>query len=604
MVHTPRLEERVYKLDTCFNLSLIERVWQKYVKTGLRSQGLLDLHDYYDFHRNRKALANIIRNQILEGKYRPKSPNIIRVEKKYGVCRHLQIPTPEDAVVLQALVETLAPIIKANQPTERAYYSRSHSAFIGEESVDGSFPYPWFKLWPQFQEKIYKFTTTFKYVVVTDIANYYDNISFDRLRNVISSYGKFEEVLLDFLFFMLESFVWRPDYLPLSGVGLPQVNFDAPRLLGHAFLFEIDRYLNDKTNGNFVRWMDDIDFGTNDTDTAKKILRDLDELLLTRGLRLNMGKTKILSSSEARHYFLPDENRYLSVMTERINRKLGNGLTVDDEKKLIRKRFNKFLKRPRIGRWEKVYNRYFSIAGKTRDRYLEKFVPELLSDSPAMRESIFRYYLMLGCNLARFNQLKDFFESEHCADDTSIFSVAKVFVDWPIPPYSQIRKEIVLLAKRTANNTSANLVASIWMLAKYTSSSDLASFLGQHSNRWKYSSFLSRQVAATTPRIRKLKGQFRFVEKTLSEAGQLDALRVMYHLDEFRQVQPLKSPDKMYIMHGKGTVETYPLYKYLILLDLLTCENVNPKLRQDLRKEVLPRIPDPLYLKEFNSLII
>ena len=40
--------------------------------------------------------------------------------------------------------------------------------------------------------------------------------------------GKFHEELIDFLFFMLESFIWRPDYIPLSGVGLPQIQFDAP----------------------------------------------------------------------------------------------------------------------------------------------------------------------------------------------------------------------------------------------------------------------------------------------------------------------------------------------------------------------------------------
>ena len=602
--NTPRLEERVYTLKTCFTSSLMNRVWQAYVKIGLRSQGLLDLHDYYDFHRNREALIEIIKNQILDGNYRPKPPHIIRAEKKYGLCRHLQIPTPEDAIVLQALVETLAPIIKANQPTERAYYSRSHSAFIGEESIDGSFPYPWFKLWPEFQKRIYKFTSTFKYLVVTDIANYFDNISFDRLRNVISSYGKFDEVLLDFLFYMLESFVWRPDYLPISGVGLPQVNFDAPRLLGHAFLFEIDRYLNIETDGNFVRWMDDIDFGVNDLKKAKKILKGLDELLLTRGLRLNMGKTKILSSSEAKEYFLPDENRYISIMTERIKRKIASGAAIDLEKKLIRKRFKRFLKRPNVGRWEKVYNRYFTIAGNMKDRYLEKYVPELLLNYPAMRGSIFRYYTKLGYNLTRFNHLKEFIESDHCLDDTSFFSVAKVIVDWKIPPGSKIRDEIVDIAINTVKGTPAKLVASIWLLAKYASSYDLAKYIGKHTSVWKYSTFLSRQVAATTPKIRKMESQFKLLKKTLSEAGQLDALRVIRHFDELRKMQPLKSPEKLYLMHGKGKVKTYPLFKYLILLDLLSCTEVEPNIRRELRNEVLPRIPDPLYLKELEKIKI
>ena len=317
-VNTPRFDERIITLESCFSISNMKKAWQ-IVKEGMRKQTLLDLHDYYDFHKNKNCLIEIIQSKIIKGNYKPKPPQIIRLEKKYGICRHLQIPSPEDALVLQTIVETLSPLIKNAQPSERAYYSRSHKKPKKESDIDETFPYPWWELWPDFQKRIYEFTSTFDYVVVTDIANYFDNVSLAGLRNIISSYGHFEECLLDFLFFILEAFIWRPDYLPLSGYGLPQVDFDAPRLLAFAFLFEIDKFLKQETNSNFVRWMDDIDFGVNDIEQAKNILRGLDEILLTRGLRLNMGKTKILSSSDARKYFLPDENRYLTIITKRID---------------------------------------------------------------------------------------------------------------------------------------------------------------------------------------------------------------------------------------------------------------------------------------------
>jgi hypothetical protein len=331
----------------------------------MRKQSLLDLHDYYDFHRNQDRLIEAIKTKIIQGNYKPKPPQIIRLEKKYGVCRHIQIPSPEDALVLQTIVEILSPLIKKAQPSDRAFYSRSHHQQPKKESdIDESFPYAWWELWPAFQKIIYDFTSTFDYIVVTDIANYFDNVSLACLRNVISGYGHFEECLLDFLFFILEAFVWRPDYLPLNGYGLPQVNFDAPRLLGFAFLFEIDKFLDKKTSGNFVRWMDDIDFGVNDIEQAKEILRGLDEILLTRGLRLNMEKTKILSSQDAKNYFLPDENRYLTIIIKRINRLIESENTIDNEKRKLRSRFRKFLKKDKFGRWEKVYARYFSIASK------------------------------------------------------------------------------------------------------------------------------------------------------------------------------------------------------------------------------------------------
>ncbi len=72
--HTTRLDERVLTLNMCFNVKLMESVWQKYVKNGMRGQNILDLHDYYDFHRNRKNIVKIIRKQILDGTYKPKPP--------------------------------------------------------------------------------------------------------------------------------------------------------------------------------------------------------------------------------------------------------------------------------------------------------------------------------------------------------------------------------------------------------------------------------------------------------------------------------------------------------------------------------------------------
>lgn len=49
------------------------------------------------------------------------------------------------------------------------------------------------------------------------------------------------------------------------------MNFDAPRLLAHAFLYELDSFMNTKNSDvEYVRYMDDIDIGTNTLGKAKK----------------------------------------------------------------------------------------------------------------------------------------------------------------------------------------------------------------------------------------------------------------------------------------------------------------------------------------------
>ena len=81
-------------------------------------------------------------------------------------------------------------------------------------------------------------------MVITDISNYYDSISYIHLRNVISGILHAEEPVLDMLIYVLSDLLWQPDYMPRVEIGLPQINLDAPRLLAHCFLYELDACLS------------------------------------------------------------------------------------------------------------------------------------------------------------------------------------------------------------------------------------------------------------------------------------------------------------------------------------------------------------------------
>ncbi len=113
-------------------------------------------------------------------------------------------------------------------------------------------------------------------IVVTDIANYYDFINYTRLRNVVAGTIKVRETILDFLIFVLSSILWQPDYTPRFEVGLPQINTDAPRILAHCFLFELDKVLAEFPRVDYARFMDDIDLGVDSILEAKQILKQID----------------------------------------------------------------------------------------------------------------------------------------------------------------------------------------------------------------------------------------------------------------------------------------------------------------------------------------
>ena len=591
--NTARLEDRALTLKECFEKKKMLKAW-KGVLEGLRAQPVLDLHDYYDFHRAREQKVEVIANQILDGSYRPKAPIIVRLEKKHGIARHLPIPSPDDAVVLQALTYYLTPFILKAQPSKRAYYSRTTGHLPSEESVDETFSYPWWKLWPEFQKRIYQFTTTFNYVVVTDIANYYDNISFRKLRNSLSSAGQFDEALLDLLFYLLESFLWRPDFLPLTGVGLPQLNFDAPRLLAHSFLFDIDKFLHKRTNGEFVRWMDDIDFGVQTIHEAKTILKELDEILLVKGLRLNMGKTKILSREDAKAYFLANENRWLSVMTKIIFRLKAAGKPYNTHITKIKLRFRQFLLMPRVGRWSKVYARYFTLASHINSNFLQNLVPDLLMHNPDIRPAIFRYYGKLGYSKARAEQIVEFYKGPHCTDEATIFSTAKLLVSWEIKTRSKARKVFIELANETFGFSKSHFVAALWLMAKYGLVTDICDVVNKGIGIWKYSSFVSRQVAAVLPRMHNAASEYQAVVKIISQSGHLDALNVLYHHSLLRAGIP-SSGDTLYFTHGSGNIDVFPLQKIIMIENILSNNSIPLAQRTAFQLRVLPRLTDPIF---------
>ena len=129
---------------------------------------------------------------------------------------------------------------------------------------------------------------------------------------MISAIAKTKEVYLDLLFSLIEDLSWNRDYLPTSHKGLPTIDIEAPRLLAHALLFEVDYVLKKRTKNSFVRWMDDINFGVSERRTANIVLGEINDVLKSRGLALNLAKTEVMTAQEAEHEFMFRE--YFSVL--------------------------------------------------------------------------------------------------------------------------------------------------------------------------------------------------------------------------------------------------------------------------------------------------
>src|SRR5688572_6913806 len=85
----------------------------------------------------------------------------------------------------------------------------------------------------------------------------------------------------------------------------------------------------------FVRFMDDIDVGADSQAEAKHILKCIDLVLQTKQVRLNSGKTLILSRQDALAHFRVVENARLDRLKDRITKRKRSGLGLLREKRLI-----------------------------------------------------------------------------------------------------------------------------------------------------------------------------------------------------------------------------------------------------------------------------
>jgi hypothetical protein len=135
-------------------------------------------------------------------------------------------------------------------------------------------------------------------------------------------------------------------------------------LLAHTFLFEIDEWLSDLKNVDFARYMDDMDIGVDSFQEGRAVLRDLDLALQTRQIRLNSGKTRILSEKEATRHFKIRENLLLDKLFALIDQKKSLGIPLTKERRKIELAIRYGLRKGdfSVGNGEKILKRLINFA--------------------------------------------------------------------------------------------------------------------------------------------------------------------------------------------------------------------------------------------------
>lgn len=167
--------------------------------------------------------------------------------------------------------------------------------------------------WLTYEGVTFTFKGDKKCLMVTDLANYYENI---RSKDILAAFEKLlpdvkatasEKQQIRNALGLLESCLKR--WSLNDGFGLPQ-NRDASSFLANIVLNDIDKAM-ESSGYDYYRYVDDIRVICDNEDDAKKSLIDLIGNLRGRGLNVNSAKTTILkhnSPSDKIHAEFPNRD--------------------------------------------------------------------------------------------------------------------------------------------------------------------------------------------------------------------------------------------------------------------------------------------------------
>ena len=574
-MHTERFQRlRKKTLNQAFEKKVATKIWRSTVRNQLRNMDIKDLYDHYDFNFNIEDRILAIKASMLDGSYSVGTPLIYKTEKKYGICRHMVIPQPEDALILQCLVEQVSPSVLKKQPSKNSFYSRDkHNVKKPHEAVEYGLNFR--AQWKNLQKKIYNFAGTFDFLVVTDLSNYFDSIDLRELRRVFASHVETDEVIVDLIFKVVEGLSWRPDYLPYSERGLPTSNVEPIRLLAHSFLFEIDQILKERTKDNFARWMDDITSGVSDKRSGIALLSDISDVLKSRGLALNLSKTQILSATEAYFHFQIKENldidKYESI-------KPGTKKAAKAERELWFK-YKKHFKDKSPKAWDKIAKRYITTFGKLQsDRLIDDLAIRFIAN-PALRPNYLIYLSTRGYSHKAALRVLKILETIDPFDDLSLFQISNLITQWSISTNKRGKDFIseaksLLTGHATRKKDALSFFSLLWFLSKYETDENLYKFLMRYRNIWQGNSFLRRQATASMSRFGGNRSNRRLdLINHQAMSGVPTTVSVANQLSQFAELEILPFSLNAYLFPTSKPF-FYPHAKFMVLCSVLASDSI------------------------------
>jgi hypothetical protein len=343
--------------------------------------------------------------------------------------------------------------------------------------------------------------------------------------------------------------------------------------------------------------MDDIDIGVNSLSEAREVIKNLDLALQTRQLRLNSGKTRILTEVEARRHFRIRENVWIGALADRIDAKKANKASLFNERRKVELSIRAGLRRDAFssGNGDKILKRLVNLARETSAHITNDHFFHILTNWPSLRPTMLHWWQEHTSPALKLNLLTQILQDNHLVDDASLIEIASALVAARLPDNAWVRAHIKAILDGLGSTSIWSLYAQIWVSSKYSSNDELMLIIETKASMWGSNEHLTRLVAGMFPRFVGSPLQAKFEAILRRVGGFATSSVVQFHNELSNTVEGYTAVRKFIVAPNTSLPNRISHAKFLMLISLLHNTKIASAAASKLKAIHTVALTDPFY---------